>query len=171
MGEAGRIPAYAELVAVELENQRKDTQHLGVYESQLEGVRQQLKVVDREQHQLLQWALKGFPEKQVEAENERLNKARETFNAQVTELEGRINASREAVINIPNLERFIGFVHSRTSALDYESRREVLDMLNITVWIDGESVELTGVLDPECMIATTPSKNHFPFSSGGGVRG
>ena len=154
------------LVAAELENQRKDLQHLGVYESQLEDVRQQLKVVDREQHQLLQWALKGFPENQVEAENERLNKARETLTAQIMELEGRIKVSRDAVINIPNLERFIGFVHSRTSALDYESRRVVLDMINITVWIDGESVELMGVLDPECMIATTYSYEWSPFPAG-----
>jgi len=38
-------------------------------------------VVEREQHQLLPWALKGFPEGQVEAENRRLNKAKETLKA------------------------------------------------------------------------------------------
>ena len=44
--------------------------------TQLQNIERRLKVVDREQHQFLQWALKGFPENQVEAENRRLNKAR-----------------------------------------------------------------------------------------------
>jgi site-specific DNA recombinase len=146
-----------ELILGELEKQRQDANQLGVFESQLQNLERHLRAVDSEQHQLLQWALKGFPEHQVEAENQRLNKARETLTLQIAELEGLIKASREAVISLPNLERFIEFIHSRASALDFESKREVLDMLNITVWINGESVDLTGAVDPEGMIATTPS--------------
>ena len=45
-----------------------------------------------EQHQLLQWALKGFPESQVEAENQRLIKAMETLKVQKAVLESQIKA-------------------------------------------------------------------------------
>jgi hypothetical protein len=39
-----------------------------------------------------------------------------------------------------------------------EFKRQVLDMLSVTVWLDGESVEVTGVIPTEeGVIATTPS--------------
>ncbi len=119
---------------------------LGMYETQLQDIERQLKVVDREQHQFLQWALKGFPENQVEAENRRLNKARETLTAQKSELEIQIKASQEAIIDAPKLESFIELMQGRISGLDFEGKRQVLDMLDIKVWLDGESVEVTGVL-------------------------
>lgn len=135
-----------ELIVNELEKQHQDADQLGMYETQLQDVERQLKAVDREQHQLLQWALKGFPESQVEAENRRLNKARETLKAQKAELEVQLKASQDAVISIPKLESFIERMQSRIAALDFQGKRQVLDMLNITVGLDGHSVEITGVL-------------------------
>ena len=135
-----------ELIVKELERQRQDAGELGIFETQLQDVERQLKAVDREQHQLLQWALKGFPESQVEAENRRLNKSRETLMAQKTELEAQIKASRDAAISIPKLESFIERMQSHIATLDFEGKRQVLDMFNITVWLDGETIEITGVL-------------------------
>jgi len=37
-------------------------------------------------------------------------------------------------------------MQGRISGLDFEGKRQVLDMLDIKVWLDGESVEVTGVL-------------------------
>ena len=144
---------------------------LSMYETQLQDIERQLKVVDREQHQFLQWALKGFQENQVEAENRRLNKARETLKDQKAELKTQIKAGQDAVINIPKLESFIERMQSRISALDFEGKCQVLDMLNIKVWLDGENVEITGVLPTEDVaIVHTQSCLHehntpiFPFS-------
>jgi len=149
MGSTSEYLSTPELIISELEKQRQDANQLGVFECQLKDAERQLKAVDREQHQLLQWALKGFPESQVEAENRRLNKARETLKAQITELEAQIKASQDAVISIPKLEQFIERMQGRISSLDFEGKRQVLDMLGITVWLDGESVEVTGVIDTE----------------------
>jgi len=135
-----------ELIVSELEKQRQDANQLGVFEAELQQVDRQLKAVDREQHQLLQWALKDFPASQVETENRRLNKARETLTAQKSELEIQIKASQEAIIDVPKLESFIELMQGRISGLDFEGKRQVLDMLDIKVWLDGESVEVTGVL-------------------------
>ncbi len=33
--------------------------------------------------------------------------------------------------------------------LDFEGKRLALDMLDITIWLDGENVEVTGVMSPE----------------------
>jgi uncharacterized phage infection (PIP) family protein YhgE len=135
-----------ELIVNELEKQHQDADQLGMYETQLQDIERQLKAVDREQHQLLQWAIKDFPADQVETENRRLNKARETLKAQKAELEAQLKASQDAVISIPKLESFIERMRRKISALDFQGKRQVLDMLNIKVWLDGENVEITGIL-------------------------
>ena len=45
-----------DLIANELSKQRQDADQLGVLETELESIERQLKAVDRDQHQLLQWA-------------------------------------------------------------------------------------------------------------------
>jgi hypothetical protein len=46
--------------------------------------------------------------------------------------------------------------------LDFEGKRLALDMLGITVYLDGENVEVTGTIDPG--IVLTPSSLSFPLS-------
>jgi hypothetical protein len=77
------------------------------------------------------------------------NKAKETLRAQQSELETQIKASQDAVINVPNLERFINDMQGRLPSLNFEDRRMVLDMLGIMVYLDGGKVEITGTIDPQ----------------------
>jgi hypothetical protein len=44
--------------------------------------------------------------------------------------------------------------------MNYEGKRNVLDMLGITVWLDGESIEITGIIDPS--IGLMPSSIYLP---------
>ncbi len=148
-GELERYLSDRDLIISQLEAQRQDAGQLNVFEAELERVERQLKAVDREQHQLLQWALKGFPESQVEAENRRLNKAKETLKAQKADLEAQLKASHDAAINVPKLESFVRDMQDKLPDLDFEGKRLALDMLGITVWLDGENVEVTGVIEPE----------------------
>jgi len=125
---------------------------------------------------------KDFPADQVEAENRRLNKAKDTLKAQKTELEVQVRASKEAVISIPKLETFIERMQAGIATLDFEGKRQALDMLNITVWLDGETVEITGTIDLEDQVlrclphreGALPLSQFLvpaPFRSGGkGVR-
>jgi site-specific DNA recombinase len=153
-----------DLIISQLEAQRQDAGQLSVFEAELERVERQFKALSREQHQLLQWALKDFPADQVEAENRRLNKAKETLKAQKTELEAQIKSSRDAVINVPNLERFIEAMQDKLPNLDFEGKRLALDMLGITVWLDGEDAEVTGVIEPEKQVLRC-SSNHSDNST------
>lgn len=139
----------SDLIISEIEKQRQDANRIGVFEAQIEQVERQLKAVDREQHQLLRWALKGFPEIQVETENQRINKARETLTAQRADLEAQLRISQDAYINIPKLESFIERIQGHLPLLDFEGKRLALDMLGIAVWLDGEAVEIAGTLDSE----------------------
>jgi site-specific DNA recombinase len=162
----GELAAYLsnrDLIITELEKQKQTVGQSGALENELKQVERQLKAIDREQHQLLQWALKDFPADQVEVENRRLNKAKEILKAQKSELEAQLKASQNAVINVPNLERFIEDMQKRLPELDFEGKRLALDMLGITVWLDGENVEVTGTIDPESVIVPTPSSLRTPL--------
>ena len=77
-----------------------------------------------------------LPADQVEAENKRLNKAKETLKVQQTELETRLKASQNAVINVPQLEGFIRDMLDKLPLLDFEGKRFALDMLGIIVYLN-----------------------------------
>ena len=111
--------------------------------------------------------MKGIPqgrytkEFREEAENRRLNKAKGTLKTQKTELEAQLYASKNAVINVPNLERFIEDIQDKLTNLDFEGKRLALDMLGITVWLDGENVEVTGRIESELKVSR---RTHHPKS-------
>jgi len=147
-----------ELIITEIGKQRQDANQLGVLEAVLQQVERQLRTLDRDQEQLLQWALKGFPEEAVVAENKRINEKRNSLLTQKAELEAQIKASQEASISLPKLERFVELMRQKLATLDYDTKRLALDMLNIKVWLDGHDIEITGTLPiVEDAIVTTQS--------------
>jgi len=153
-----RVLDNPELIIAEIEKQRQNVNRLGVLETELVQVERQLRALDREQEQLLEWALKGFPEKTVVLENKRINGKRASLEAQKAELEIQIKASQDAAISLPNLERFVELVRQKLATLDFETKRLALDMLNIKVWLDGYNVEITGTIPvTEGVIVTTQS--------------
>jgi uncharacterized protein YhaN len=153
-----RVLDNPDLIIAEIEKQRQNVNRLGVLETELVQVERQLRALDREQEQLLEWALKGFPEKTVVLENKRINGKRASLEAQKAELEIQIKASQDATISLPNLERFVELVRQKLATLDFETKRLALDMLNIKVWLDGYNVEITGTIPvTEGVIVTTQS--------------
>lgn len=141
-----RVLNNPELIITQIEKQREDANEPGVLESELQQIERHLKTLDRDQEQLLQWALKGFPEQTVVAENKRINEKKTSLELQKAELGTQIKASREAAVSLPKLERFVELMQQKLSTQDYETKRLALEMLNIKVWIDGHNVEITGVL-------------------------
>jgi hypothetical protein len=153
--ELAQYLSKPEMVISQLKMKFQSADQLSVLEAKLDQSERQLKAVNREQHQLLQWALKDFPSDQVEAENKRLNKAKETLHSQKADLETQIKASQNAIIDKAQMKDFIQLLQSSITKDDFEGKRQALEMLSITVWLDGENVEITGVLDTS--IVLTPS--------------
>ena len=54
-------------------------------------------------------------------------------------------------------------MQKRLPELNFEGKRLALDMLGITVWLDGECLEITGIIDPENVIVRTPSSRRTPL--------
>ncbi len=153
-----RVLDNPELIISEIQKQRQDINQLGVLETELKHIERQLKTLERDQEKLLQWALKGFPEETIVAENKKINTRRESLKRQRTELETQIKASHDAVISLPKLEQFIELIRGKLSTLDYDTKRLALEMLNIKVGIDGHNIDITGTLPIiEDAIVTTQS--------------
>ncbi|MFC1860841.1 recombinase zinc beta ribbon domain-containing protein [Chloroflexota bacterium] len=163
-GELEHYLSNRDLIINELEKQRQGAGQESMYKAELERMERQLKALNREQHQLLQWALKDFPSDQVEAENRRLNKAKETLKSRQIELEALLKASQEAVINVPRMGGFIKEIQGRLPKLDFEGKRLALEMLGITVWLDGENIEVTGTIEPEKQVLRCSSDNRWSTS-------
>lgn len=152
-----------------LEMQRDSANQLGAFETELKQIESSLKAVTREQHQLLQWALKDFPADQVEVENKRLNASKKTLETRHAEVMAQLKASQNAVINVPKLEAFLDRMQASIKNLDFEGKRLALEMLNITIWVDGDNIEVTGIINPaleSCLsdyerLDNTPT---YPFS-------
>ena len=147
-----------EFIIAEMENQRQDANQLGMLEAELEQVERYLKVLDREQKELLGNALRGFPESLIISENKKINSKRTSLDAQKAKLETQIKASQEAAISLPKLEHYVELLHQKLTMLDFETKRLALDMLNIKVWLDSYNVEITGVIPMmDDVIVTTQS--------------
>ena len=59
---------------------------------------------------------------------------------------------------MPKLEQFVKLMPDRISALDFEAKRMALDVLSIRVWLDGDHLEVTGVIPVEdAAVVTTQS--------------
>ncbi len=147
--ELQRFLSNRDLIKSEMDKRQDGLGQVEALEDELKQVEHQLKTVEQEQHQLLQWALKGFPENQVESENRRLNKSKTILKARRAELEAQIKTSTQACVNLPDIERFIDEIQKRLPELDFEGKRLALDMLGIDVYIDGQTAEVKGVIAPE----------------------
>ena len=117
-----------------------------------------MKALDREQKQLLHWAIKSFPEEMVTSENKRINSERSSLESREAELERRIQDSHEAAASIAKMEEYIQLVQEKLTTLDFDMKRLALDMLNIKVWLDDSSVEITGSIPvDDADVVTTSS--------------
>ncbi|NVM22829.1 MAG: recombinase family protein [Desulfobacterales bacterium] len=154
-----RVLDNPEFIIAEIEKQRQDANRPGVLGTELQQVERHLRGLAGEQEQLLQWALKGFPEDTVVAENKKINEKRESLKARKAELETQIKASQEAADNLPNLDRFVELMRQKLTTLDYETKRMALDMLGIKVWLAGHNVEITGALPITADVIVTTQSN------------
>ena len=99
-----------QLITTSIEKRYDEANNIGILESELQQVERELKALTRDQEQLLQWALKDFPEDTIVAENKRMNKERSSLESREAELERQIQESHEAAISIPKMEEYIRLV-------------------------------------------------------------
>ena len=161
-----------EEVLAGLQTRKNEAIEVSHLEQELDEVNRRLKALNKEQEQLLQWALKGFPEQTVVSENKRINEQRAILELRNIELETRIEQAKQTEVNMESIERFCELVRHDLGDFTFEDKRLALEGLQIKVWIDGSNVNIEGALpvgEEDIESATSRCSelevnNSFPFS-------
>jgi len=135
-----------EAVLAELKTIETEATQVSHLSQELDQVNGQLKALAREQEQLLQWALKGFPEETVAAENRRINKQRAILEQHKSELETRIEQIKETHVDMESIERFCELGRQNLEDFTFEDKRLALETLQIKVWVDGNNTTIEGAI-------------------------
>jgi len=127
----------------------------GFLEEELDRITKKAKMLDTEQEQLLQWALKGFPQEMVIKENERINRERTELHRAIQETEKKLEQARESDIDLEKVEEFCKIASQNLSDFGYTEKKLALETFKIRVWIDGKTPKLEGVLPVSSEVCAT----------------
>jgi site-specific DNA recombinase len=142
--EVEGLLSQPQLVLSELERKRVEVGKRNLVEQELDQVNRRLRALDKEQEQLLQWALKGFPEETVIRENEKFNRQRAELKQRRAELEARIEQAKQSEVDIAGIERFCELVRQNLRDFTFEDKRLALEALRLEVWVDGDTLRVVG---------------------------
>lgn len=147
------------LVLYELERRKAEREQDHLLEQELSDVRKSLIDLNKEQQQLLQWALKGFPEETVVQENVRIAKQRADLERRESELSARLDLLEREEIDMARVEEFCELAVENLSSFSYEDKRLALEALHISVQVDGDAIHVTGAIpvDKGCINSTLPA--------------
>lgn len=144
-------------IATALENPRTilaGLQHLedsmsqeSLLQEELDRIVKRVKALDREQGQLLQWAMKGFPEDIVVKENEKINRERTELHRATQETKKKLEQAKESYIDSEKVEDFCKIASQNLADFGYAEKKLALETLKIEVRIDGNNPpSLQGIL-------------------------
>jgi len=116
-------------------------------EEELNRIAKRLKALDKEQEQLLQWALKGFPEDTVVKENEKINRERAELQRAIQETKKKLEQAKDNHIDVDKIEDLCEIASHNLAGFGYTEKKVAFETLKIKVWIDGNTPPmLQGVL-------------------------
>ena len=113
--------------------------------------------LDKQQQQLLQWALKGFPEETIVKENNRINRDREGRKQREVEVKARIESAKQAQVDADSISEAVELVKANLGDLSLEAKRLALEALSIRVTLGSKSMTIEGALPVSLRSKETPS--------------
>jgi site-specific DNA recombinase len=144
--EIERLLQNPAFILSEVERRRAEGRLDGFLQDEYAQVTQRLSELDRQQQELLQWALKGFPSDTVARENEKINKQRVDLRKLEAELKEKLERAKQSDIEVAGLEQFCDLARANLKNFGYEEKRLALDALQVVVWVDEDTVTITGAI-------------------------
>ena len=135
-----------ELIVSELARRKEQANEIAVFEPEFEVVEWRLKELDRQQQKLLGLALRDFPEDQIQTECQKINSERANLKERRLQLLNKIEMAKQAEVDLVGIEMFCELVKMNLGKFSYEDKRLALDALQVKVWIDGDQIEMAGVI-------------------------
>ncbi|NQT72017.1 MAG: recombinase family protein [Chloroflexi bacterium] len=144
--EVDKIMSHPQMVLSELERRKYDRNQETRLTKELQQIDNRLRVLDRDQQGLLQWAIKGFPEEAIVKENEKMNQERSRLRDRRSDLEKLVVDAKQHQFGLEDIERCCELIRNNMKNCTYEEMRLVLEALQLEIWVDGEEVSLTGAI-------------------------
>ena len=135
------------IILAGLQHSKDGINQEGFLEEELDRIVKRLKALDEEQEQLLQWAMKGFPEDMVVKENEKINRERTELQRAIQETEKKLEQAKESHIDLEKIDDFCKIASQNLADFGYAEKKLALETLKTKVWIDGNNPpRLEGIL-------------------------
>ncbi len=152
------ILANPKVIVAGIETVREDAKQATSHIVELETIEARLAELGKEQQQLLQWAIKGFPEATITQENERINNDRKRLKERKAEIEAKIESARLAGVNIDDIIKACSLVRDNLGDLSFENKRLALEALNIRILLGESKISIEGAIPVSYgSIESTPS--------------
>ncbi len=145
-----------ETILAELER-RKHEGNQADLTKELSDIEKRLTDLDRQQEELLGWALKGFPEEAIVGENLKINQYRDSLKSRLSELSTRMAEVEQAELDLPGVKHFCELASENLTNFTYADKRLALETLRIEAWINGEDILIKGAI-PAYDLASTQLK-------------
>ncbi len=139
-----------------LEAIRNESGKTSEYTKQLDTIKTQLKHMGKEKDRAWKAYRITGDEDKFKTEVKEVMSSIEELNKRQSELEARVCSANQVKADIEGIEQACKIVLSNLGTLSFEDKREVLETLNIRVWISKDSLRLEGTLP----IASTTSIRH-----------
>jgi len=152
------ILANPKVIVAGIETVREDAKQATSHIVELETIEARLAELGKEQQQLLQWAIKGFPEATIAQENEGINNDRKRLKERKAEIEAKIESARLAEVNIDDIIKACSLVRDNLGDLSFENKRLALEALNIRILLGESKISIEGAIPVSYgSIESTPS--------------
>ncbi|MBI2854445.1 MAG: recombinase family protein [Chloroflexi bacterium] len=134
------------------EDNSTEREHLAAEIQQLE---RKLAELERQQTQLLQWALKGFPESTVQAENNRLNQERQLLNERIEALREQLAHNTPFTFDMATVKKYLALIQQKIMEKGEAGKQLAFEALGVRVWFAGDHADVKGTIPPQECIADT----------------
>lgn len=147
-----------EVVLAGLKTRENEVNQASFYSAELRTVETKLRHAEKEKDRVWKaFELTGDEAKFAKEIKDVMGRIEE-LEKQKLELERRIEASKQAEVDIDSIKRCCELVRGNLADFTFENKRLALQALNVKVWIDGENIAIEGAIPlGEDAIASTLS--------------
>ncbi|MFP3880667.1 MAG: recombinase family protein [Dehalococcoidia bacterium] len=118
----------------------------GFMDSEMERVERRLARLDKDQRELLQWALKGFPEELVVTENKRINSERTALRSRFDELRAKLDDIAKTLVDHNRVKEFCRLASEHIETFTIADKKLAFEALSVKVWLEPDRVTIEGTI-------------------------
>jgi site-specific DNA recombinase len=144
--EIKRVLQSPDVILAGIEEINAPSSQRGFMESEIDRIEKRLARLDKDQKELLQWALKGFPEEMVITENKKINSERAALHCRYDELKSKLDYIGKNLIEPNRVKEFCRLASEYIETFTIAEKKLALEILDVKVWLEPGRITVEGIL-------------------------